>query len=291
MHLSIIISRFSNLLVFVQKTDKHNLVKFDLQKYLTDKNFNLSFYEKSENKIWRQIEKSIGEENTKQIKKSIVLLKPAFALYWRKTSKHLLLWKRYFQNNQPLFQQIVFKVKKLSGIKHFKVFKIPIYLISDPISKDKEINARFSWTPKKSFIVIGIPLRLKVPNNFFPVSVLIHEFFHLILRENKNLIFEINKVAEEDTILLTKLSKEHMLNRMFLEELLISSFIPEGYISEKYFGIKVDVLTSKPKDLLEWRRFIAFKMQNTAKKYINDARQIDKNYLRHIIEIIKENAK
>ncbi len=290
MHLAIKISRLSNLLFFVQKTDEHNLIKFDLRKYLSDEEFNLSFYGKSEDKIWRQIEKIIGKEGVKETKKSIVSLDPFFASRWHKAFKHLLLWKQYLQNNHSLFQQAILGLKKLSGIKHPTISKIPIYLISDPASNDKEIDAWFSWTPKESFIVVEIPLNLKVPNNFFPLAVLAHEFFHLMLRKNKNLFLKITNIAKENDKLFTKLAKG-MSNRIFLEELLISSFIPEGYLSEKYFNTKIVPHTSKPKDLLRWRKFVAFKLYQVAKKYINDTQQIDEKYLKDLMVVIKQNAK
>ena len=290
MHLSIKISRLSNLLFFVQKTDGADLTKFDLRKYLSDEKFNLSFYGKNEDKIWRQIEKIIGKESAKEMKRSIVSLDPFFTLHWHKASKHLLLWKQYFQNNQSLFQQAILELKKLSGIRYFTISKIPIYLISDPVNNDKEINAWFSWTLKESFIVVEIPLSIKVPNNFFPLAVLAHEFFHLMLRKNKNLFLKITNVTKENDKLLTKLA-EGMPNRIFLEELLISSFIPEGYLSEKCFNTKVISHTSKPKDLLRWRKFVAFKLYQAAKKYINNAWQIDENYLKNLIGIIKQNVK
>lgn len=288
MYLSIIISRFSNMLFFVQKTGQRYLVQFDLQKYLADENVYLLFYGKSENKIWKQIKKSIGEQSVKQIKKVIVPLKPAFSSHWRKASKHLLLWKQYFQSNQLLLQQIIFSAKGLSGIQHFVYSKISVYLISDSKSKDKEINAWFSWTPKESFIVVEIPLSLKVPNNFFPLSVLAHEFFHLMLRKNKNLFLKINRIAKENEKLLVKLS-DSMSNRLFLEELLISSFIPEGYLSEKYFNTKVALYNSKPECLLDWRKLIASNLCQTTKKYVDSNKQIDKKYIQRIIEVIKQN--
>ena len=103
-----------------------------------------------------------------------------------------------------------------------------------------------------------------MPDNFFPLAVLAHEFFHLMLRENKNLFLKITKIAQKNEKLFTKLSKE-IPSRIFLEELLISSFIPEGYLSEKYFNTKVVSRISKPKDLLSWRKFIAFKLYQIAK--------------------------
>jgi len=290
MYLLIKISRLSNLLFFAQKTGGNNLTKFDLQKYLIDGNVNRFFYGKKGNKIWREIEKIIGKENVKQIKKSIVSLNPIFATRWRKTSEHLLLWKQYFQNNKLLLQQTIFEVKRLIGIKHFTISKIPIYLVSNPQDKDKEISARFSWTPKESFIVVEIPFGLKAPDNLFPLAVLVHEFFHLMLRENKNLFLKITNITRENDKLFTKLA-EGMPNRIFLEELLISSFIPEGYLSEKCFNTKIISHTSKLKDLLGWRKFVAFKLYQSAKKYINNARQIDGNYLKDLIGIIKQNIK
>lgn len=290
MNLSIKIFRLSNILFFAQKTDEANLVKSDLQKYLSSEKFNLSFYEKSEGEIWRQIEKIVGKENAKEIKKSIVILNPVFVPYWRKASKHLFLWKQYFQKNQTLFHQVFTELKKLSGVKHLTISKIPIYLISDSVSNDREINAWFSWAPKESFIVVEIPLGLKVPNNFFPLAVLTHEFFHLMLRKNKDIFLRIADIAKKNDELLTK-QAEGMPNRMFLEELLISSFIPEGYLSEKFFNTKVVSYISRPKDLLGWRKFVAFKLYQAAKKYINDTRQIDENYLKDLMVVIKQNIK
>jgi len=129
-----------------------------------------------------------------------------------------------------------------------------------------------------------------VPNNFFPLAVLAHEFFHLMLRKNKNLFLKITKITQKNEKLFTKLSKE-IPSRIFLEELLISSFIPEGYLSEKYFNTKVVSRISKPKDLLSWRKFIAFKLYQIAKKYTDNIRQIDENYLKDLILIIKQNVK
>ena len=206
------------------------------------------------------------------------------------SNKDLLLWQRYFQKNQPLFQQVIVEIKKLSGIRNFAVSKIPIYLLPDIRNKDKEIGASFSWTPSKSFINIEIPFGFKTPIGFFPISILAHEFFHLMLRKNKNLFLEIKKIAKKNDELFAKLSGG-MLGRMFLEELLISSFIPEGYFSEKYLNTKSYTFTSKPKDLLSWRRLIAFKSREIAKNYIDNVREIDEKYLKHIVDILKQNTK
>ena len=76
---------------------------------------------------------------------------------------------------------------------------------------------------------------------------------------------------------------------MFLEELLISSFVPEGYLREKYLGIKIPSPISKPKNLLGWRKLIAFELRKTIKDYLRNARRIDKKYLECIINVVKQN--
>jgi len=286
MCLSIKTSRLFNFLFFIQKENKTNLINFDLQKYLSNENFDLLYYKQNKNKICEQIKRSIGKQKAKQFQKIITSLKLVFTIYWRKEFKYLLFWKKYFQSNQSLFQRIISDIKKLSGIKHFKVSKISIYLISDPAHNNEEIHAWFSWSPEKSFIVVEISTGFKPPNNLLPVSILTHEFFHLILRENKNLFSKISEIAEQNKNLFTKLSSG-VPNRIFLEELLISSFIPEGYLNEKYFHTKVTTHVVKPKNLLAWRKFVAYKLCQITKKYINNNQQIDDKYLKDLTEVIK----
>ncbi|OGM94975.1 hypothetical protein A2524_02885 [Candidatus Wolfebacteria bacterium RIFOXYD12_FULL_48_21] len=283
MNLSIIISRFSNFLFFVQKNGNF------LAAYPSNNPLDLSFYEKNERAIWRQIELSTDKHTAKKIKEAITPLKGEFFSHWNAISGHLLLWKRYFQNNRHLLQQALSETSALCGVKHFAISNIPIYLISDPASDDNEINAWFSWTPKQSFLVVEIPHNLTPPNHLFPVSVLIHEFFHLLIRRNKILFSTIATLAQKDSSLITKIAGG-IPNRIFLEELLVSSFIPEGYLSKQYFDTKIPSIKPRPKTLLQWRKFIASNMYQMARTYINSHLAIDKRYLNTIIKIIKQSA-
>lgn len=281
MNLSIIISRFSNFLFFVQK--QRNF----LADYPSDKPLDLSFYEKNEHAIWKQIELSIGKHAAKKIKNAITPSKHEFSLYWNATSKHLLLWKRYFQNNQFLFQQALAETNALCGIKRFSISNIPIYLISDPASNDNEISAWFSWTPKQSFLVVEIPHDLTPPDHLFPISVLAHEFFHLSIRKNKTLTLIIIALAQKNNSLIAKMA-DGMPNKMFLEELLVSSFIPEGYLGKRYFNAKISPIKQRPKTLLQWRKFVASHLCQMAQTYINSRRAIDEQYLKTILKIIRQ---
>ena len=97
---------------------------------------------------------------------------------------------------------------------------------------------------------------------------------------------KITKIAEKNNELLIKLGK-NISARMFLEELLISSFIPEGYLSEKYLKTIVIPFKSKPRDLLEWRKFIAYKLYKITGLYLKNYKIIDEDYLRDLLGAIK----
>ncbi len=287
MNLSIKISRLSNFLFFIQKTDNTS-VKLDLKKYFSNNDMELLYYEKNDNKIWEQIKKTIGKQNQEEFKKNISPLEFIFAKHWNKEEKILFSWKKYFQDNKGPLQQIIFDIEKLSGIKNFKLSQVPIYLISDPSLSDREIHAWFSWTPEKSFMVVEIPHRLKPTLDYcFPISILAHEFFHLMIRENKALFSKIDRIASDNKELIKKLSN-NMPPRLFVEELLVSSFIPEGYLSEKYFNNQICKDQSRPKSLLSWRKLAAFKLRDLAKIYIDRRQCIDNQYLKNLMEVIKQ---
>ena len=286
MHLNFQISPLSNFLFFIKKADQHSLTKIRLlEEYLSNDTIELSFLGKREGVIWKQIEKAIGSEGLKQFKKAVRLIQPTFISYWNRASQNLSLWKQYFQSNQLLFQQIISDIQKLSGVEMFDISQIPIYLIAYP-AKSKELNAWFAWAPKESFIVLEIPDDAKIPKNLFPLGILAHEFFHLILRKNRRLFQMINAIAKQNEKLISKASKETP-PRIFLEELLVSSFIPEGYLREKYLNLKVLHPQKKPKDLLSWRQFVAIKLYDIAKNYVENQRLLNYNYLKKLVETLQ----
>ena len=96
---------------------------------------------------------------------------------------------------------------------------------------------------------------------------------------------------DENSELLKSVLNENISNKMLVEELLISSFIPEGYLNEKHLDIKVAVCNSRPRNLLNWRKLIAIKLYNTEKEYINNMRRIDEKYLKKLVNFIKKYKK
>ena len=153
---------------------------------------------------------------------------------------------------------------------------------------NQEIFAWFSWTPQDSFITIEFNKLNKIDDQFI-ILVLAHELFHLILRKNKNLVRTIIKYSKLHTSCLQQIKETRLLPKIILEELIISSFIPEGYLSKKYFNKSIKKISKfLYNDLIDWRRYIAYKMQFYAKTYLKNKQTIDNNYIEKIIKLIEE---
>ena len=107
-----------------------------------------------------------------------------------------------------------------------------------------------------------------------------------MIRKNKKLFLKIDEISKKnEKILLSK--SDGMPRKMFLEELIVSSFIPEGYLYEKVFYTKVFPCTIKPKSLLDWRKFIAFYSRDISKDYVDNTQVIDDRYIKNLVKIIK----
>jgi len=277
MHLNILISKYSNLLFFLKTSKK---VTF------TDEKTELSFFGLSEEKIRVKIDKEICKEDLTTIRKHIDFLVPVFESHWGKIFKQLGDWEEYFQKNEKTTRRAISEITALAGLKGFDYSTIPVYFISNFNSKGKEINAWFSYSPKENYIVMEIPFNIRVSSDLAPLGILAHEFFHLALRKNKRIHAMISKKAEENVELIVKSAKKES-PKMFLEELLLSSFVPEGYMGQEFFNFKNRGILRKPKDMLYWRRFAGYKLYDTAKKYMKDRTQIDNNYLEELVKLMK----
>lgn len=286
MKLSIIISPVSNLFTSIHRSEKKNLAYKNIRRHLEREQVELFFYGRNKSVILKQWESVLEKEDIKKFKKEFALAEAIFVSHWNIKRKHLESWKKYLKSNEVLFCKVFEHLQKISGVKNFKKNKVPIYLVSVPKMEDEGISAWFSWTPKESFIVAEIPYTETPPKNLFPLSVLMHEFFHLMIRKNSGLFSLLISTARKNRKKLKK-AADGMPYEMFLEEMLMSSFLPEGYLGEKYFFTMPSIkIGKKPKRLEKWRRMIAEKMKNDIKEYTSKEKKIDKKFLKKLVENI-----
>ena len=110
-----------------------------------------------------------------------------------------------------------------------------------------------------------------------------HELFHILLRNNGRLLKNLRELAAENELALAKINLEGYSSRMAFEEIILSSFIPEGYLIHK----KIEPPQKKPKDFQAIRQQFAYLLQDEAKKYVAARKSIDEAYLEKAMSEIK----
>jgi hypothetical protein len=193
--------------------------------------------------------------------------------------EHLI---NYFKDHRRKIDEILNVFFLLAGVRKTAITKITINLKS---SQKEECEG---WTMSDDSIAI----KYSAKHSLSEVCLLIipHEIFHLIIWKNKTLTLKMDRLAEDNSEKLKKINFENWEIHMILEELLISSFIPEGYLAEKFLG--TDVQKKAQKEIMKNHRecFLceryksAYKLYPFAKKYVENKKKIDSRYLKAIIE-------
>lgn len=169
-----------------------------------------------------------------------------------------------------------------------KKYTTPVYLtISSEETND--LVGWFSWFGNQAEIILE-NVNVEAEKINFLSAILAHEFFHISIRRNNKLADLIGRKATDFTMELQK-SVDGPSPLEILEEVLISTFSPEGYLAHKYFNQNVQLKKTgrinNDKNLLQLRRYCALKMKTTAADYTENNRCIDENYLNILFDLIK----
>ena len=196
--------------------------------------------------------------------------------------------KQNLNNELETLDKIFIDIKKISGVKFYKK-NIPIHLVISSHNCN-DILGWFSIMRNRSDLVLECSCPDKKKTNFL-ILVLAHELFHLSIRKNQELKAQIEKLSKQNGIRLERLSKNMSL-AMVLEELLISSFAPEGFFASCYFGSKIKSIRhfkekNKIINFISARRFCAYNLKKLAEDYAINEKVIDEKYLLFLIDKIK----
>jgi len=249
---------------------KHNNICNWFIKIILEKNLDVLFFQ---NNTWVNLSEFFDKKDLYLFHDQYRVFSVRKNIEWR-IHKHILLqWKKYFESNEQIINKLIHKEHKLTDVKNFDLSAIPIYLTININSKD--VSAWYSVSNNNMFLVIEIPPNKKPNyNNLFPCAILLHEYFHLLIRRNYKLLQTINNFSK------------NINDKHFFEELIISSFVPEGYLGIKFLNVKKLKYSSKSKDLLDQRRYIADKMYNHAYKYVESNKKIDQLYLNLVKKLL-----
>lgn len=239
--------------------------------------------------LWQIIKKIIGQEKTKQLKLVFRIFKPKFDPVFKKRYKDFRKLKKAIQNQQSAIKQALPIIHSLCNISQFKLpSPLTIKLLFSQGKNDIQ-----AWAYKKTIAIEGLSYPLNKINDLIN-EVLLHEYFHLALNRNRKIKSKIISLTKTHKQTLLKLNISEWPPHVILEEALISTFLPEGYLGEKlsHKNIKKEALKQikrkKIERLLKIRYFCALKMYDLANKYVDNQKPIDTKYLIALLKTLKQ---
>ena len=246
------------------------------------------FFSFSKEKLQQELKENLSPDFLNILDKTYSLFNSRFNKLWIKKEKKLSMIKEGLEKNYFKLKEIIEIIEKISATKNMLLEKNPVQLVMS--SKNKEdILGYFSAIGDEHLeIILECSNYLNKNGRIFLNLIIAHELFHFALNRNTKLKKLLKKISRKYEKILSELSSELPAEKI-LEELLISSFVPEGYISEYYFNQKVKKIEKfkNKKGVVNFvllRQFCAYKMKDTTQKYIKNSKEIDDDYL---LEIVK----
>ena len=307
MKLNFITSKSNNLFFFVSELAKE---KRKSKLNITERKFlrvfskiifrssnglplDLVFLTNPENRKWIEFEKKMSTDEIKEIKSVLKFFSNKFEKDWPIMKKELNKVQKYFNAHKNIFKKIITPIFELCDLKKIETESIFIHQIFN-LKDTGNLSAWASWTPKRQDIVLEWNYKSVKQINKFDICVVAHEFFHLLIKKNRRLIDLIKTKADANRELLLKIGYGVPNPKHILEELILSSFIPEGYLAKKYADLAIKKMKpnfKKTNNLISFsenRKICAYLMKDIAFQYINEKRPIDENYINNLIEKIKQ---
>jgi len=273
---------------------KERLLTKEFREILSVANFNIieAYFVVSEGKeLWDSIGKGAGTERARRLREILECFTPRFDKFWGQEETKLLKILEYLNSQSKKIGTVVSTICVLSGIEGGDAYlkQTPVHLVVSS-DKKKDVIGWFSTMDNRTDFVLECSGVASSNLNFLSM-VLLHELFHLILRTNSQIRDRIKSISDENKQILATLSRD-MSTSLVLEELLVSSFIPEGYLGAKFFKKKIKSASFiKEKNgvvsFVSARQFSAYKLKEMASEYVGARKAIDDNYLFSIIEVIK----
>lgn len=238
------------------------------------------------NKVWPNISKQIGKTKTIQIQSILKLFENRFDKIWPKENKKLKTIAHKFEARNSQINNHLDIIRKLCGLtKQQLPKKIEVRLLLS--SELQEECQGWSFKDKIVLACSGWPLQ-KI--DYLINSIFLHECFHILFKKNKKLCRNYKSIINTNDKILQKSVSNVWPPKIIFEEALISSFLPEGYLTEKILKINVrqtakrELLKQKNDSFTRLRYFSALYLYDLAKDYIEKNKSLDKFYFEKVIE-------
>lgn len=246
------------------------------------------FVSRKESAIWKKLTNLISSKELKKLKKSFKIFSSRFEKIWRQEQKNLIIWKKILirELDKKKYQKIINDFSLLYRVKpKDKTIKI-IFLISTPCS--------FRGYGTRNYITLNLsgnkPNKI---NKLLAIEIIFHELIHSLFEKNYFLPLLENFLQNQDLKKIENfiLNKNIISIRTLINELIASSFLPDGCLSQKYFKRDIKKELGKWKSdgnlILHLKKQNNFKLLRLAEDYLKNKKPLDKDFLKTTFLIVK----
>ncbi len=279
---------------WIQKTgklkpkEKANLNTFSKILQQTKINLESIFLFEEYKKVWPTISRKVNKTESEQIQLIFKIFESRFNKIWSEENKKLKIIAKKFKGQNSQINSRLETIKKLCGLKKQQLSKkIEVRLLLS--SHSQEECQGWSFKDKIVLECSGWPLQ-KI--DYLINNIFLHECFHILFKKNQKLSRVLKVMLNTHNKILKKFISKIWSPEIIFEEVLISSFLPEGYLTEKFSKINVqqiakkELLKQKNDNLTRLRYFSALYFYDLAKKYVEENKPLDKFYFEKVIECI-----
>ena len=238
---------------------------------------------------WDRICVEYGREYCEALRDTLMVFSERFQRYWSVAFPRLERIRSYLSGRSEILQRGLHIVERLCALPEGSLsFQCIPWFLAIAGSNPRDIIGWFSHRGQHNAFVLeyeGDPTAV----SGLLEGIAMHELIHLGLRLQGSLV---GYIQSESRSMDVTLSAYGMSVERVFEELLVSSFTPEGALSEIVFG-KVHGLgnvpaTSAERSLVSLRRWVAAEMHQRALEYLNGGRAIDQAYIREVLAMVQK---
>ena len=127
------------------------------------------------------------------------------------------------------------------------------------------------------------------------IRLILHELIHSYFEELKfrKLLKDYLKKVDCKKFIKTSVFKEIKSLETIINEMIVDSMMPNGYLAEKYFHFKVNkkfkdikkIKNKKNKSLEDYRKLATYYLYPILKKYLVNKKPLDENYIKKTVQI------
>jgi len=240
--------------------------------------------------VWKKIIKWVNKKEYPRIKEIFAIFSPRFEKIW--------------QSNYKRLNEIKSKLKReLGKEKNIEILKIFSTLFNNKELLNKDIEIYLLLSPQKEWMGGGANIGPKsitlecsdIKGNNLSRSLLIifHEIAHLFEQKGFNLLLKryinnLNK-EEKERIKKSKVYQEVKDTKIIINEMTVSSLLPEGYLSKRLTGKKIlKSPVKKQRTFKGLRHYAAYCLYPLIKEYVEQQKPFDDIFIQKTFQLFKK---